>query len=191
MGLLPSTFRALYRLVLRATSASVLHNIKARKNLFRLWRPIFDRAGQVTRDLETKTLAPTVRLYHEELLNTWQKRMDHTLTFLLSSAQSRGLSHRVVRNVNILSEAHRLWIRANYYRGAKRWNPHLPPSSPTYDPKSLLPADMRAVRKRDRRREAKVLDERCWDALGEVIRMAEARHNLSLGRHRMRPWKIE
>ena len=34
------------------------------------------------------------------------------------------------------------------------------------------------------------VDEQCWDALGEAVRMAEARHNLSFGRIRLKRWSI-
>ncbi|KAL4071346.1 hypothetical protein V8B97DRAFT_2023898 [Scleroderma yunnanense] len=191
MKALPPPFKALYRLVLRASSASVLHKKTARRNLIKLWRPTFDSAVHVIRDLESSKLTPVERFRCEELLGTWQKRMDDTLSFLLSSTQSRGVPHGVIRNLNILSNKHRSWVRTSYYGGVKRWSPHHPPSSREYDPMSLLPKDARAMKIRAKKRETKQVDELCWNALGEVVRMAEARHHLSLGRIRLKPWTIE
>lgn len=116
--------------------------------------------------------------------------VDHTLSFLLSSAQSHGIPHKVIRNLTFLNNDHRWWVRKGYYNGMKRWNPQRPPSSLEYDPRSLLPKDMRTMNRRFRKREAMKVDEQCWDALGEAVRMAEARHNLSFGRIRLKRWSI-
>lgn len=117
--------------------------------------------------------------------------VDNSLSFLLSSAQSYGLSHQVIKNLSILVHTHRWWVWGSYYKGVKRWKPQLPLSSSEYDPASLLPKDLRRMNRRSKMRDAKKIDERCWDALGEVVRMAEARHNLSLGRNRLKRWTIE
>ena len=44
---LPPTFTSLYRLFLRTTSAAVLHHPNSKRNLRRLWRPIFNTAASV------------------------------------------------------------------------------------------------------------------------------------------------
>lgn len=188
---LPPSFKALYRLILRATSASVLHKTSARKNVVKLWRPTFDNAAQFIRVLESRQSSSAVCQRHKALLDIWQRRMDNTLTFLLSSAQSRSLPHKVIRNANILSGTHRIWVRENYYRGIKQWNPQRPPTACEYDPRSLLPKDRRTMNLRAKTREGKKVNELCWNALGEVVRMAEARHDLSLGRHRVKAWVFE
>lgn len=74
MHSLPSTFKALYRLVLRASSASVLHQPTAKRNLFKLWRPTFDEAAQVIRNLQSHELNLVERREHEELLASLQRR---------------------------------------------------------------------------------------------------------------------
>ncbi|KAI6112007.1 hypothetical protein EDD16DRAFT_1605628 [Pisolithus croceorrhizus] len=188
---LPPSFKALYRLALRATSVSVLHKTSARKNIIKLWRPTFDKVAQFIRVLESRQPSSAVCQRRKGLLDTWQGRMDNTLTFLLSSAQSRSLPHKVVKNISILSGRHRFWVRESYYKGIKQWNPQRPPTAPEYDPKSLLPKDRRATNLRAKTREGKKVNEQCWNALGEVVRMAEARHDLSLGRHRVKAWVPE
>lgn len=51
-GRLPASFTSLYRLFLRTASASVLHHKTARLNLITRWRPIFNAAAKVTKELE-------------------------------------------------------------------------------------------------------------------------------------------
>lgn len=51
MGL-PSGFTSLYRIFLRATSASVLHHGPATRSLRRLYRPSFETAANAIRKLE-------------------------------------------------------------------------------------------------------------------------------------------
>ena len=51
MGL-PSGFTSLYRIFLRATSASVLHHGPANRSLRRLYRPSFEKAANAIRKLE-------------------------------------------------------------------------------------------------------------------------------------------
>ena len=52
MARLPASFTSLYRLFLRTASAAVLHHRPARVNLISRWRPIFDAAAKVTKELE-------------------------------------------------------------------------------------------------------------------------------------------
>lgn len=74
MSGLPSSFTSLYRLFLRASSASVLHQNTARKQLRRLLRPVFDAAACVVRDLQNNRLSHLERIRHERFLNTFQQR---------------------------------------------------------------------------------------------------------------------
>ncbi|KAG8220450.1 hypothetical protein J3R82DRAFT_3144 [Butyriboletus roseoflavus] len=83
--------------------------------------------------------------------------------------------------MNRLRKAHIFWIHSKYYSGSKHaWNP------------KVAVADNSKARARDiARMERNRVHERCWDALGEVVRMAEGRHNLSLGRVHLKPWTLE
>ncbi|KIK96344.1 hypothetical protein PAXRUDRAFT_826056 [Paxillus rubicundulus Ve08.2h10] len=193
MNRLPPTFMSLYRLVLRSTSASVLHHTVARKNLCKLWRPAFDAAARVVRELQTHQLSQMQRTKRERLLNIFQLRVDATLNLLLNSANSRGIPHQVVRNLNLLRKRHIDWVHGGYYSQLSKnaWKPQLSPKAPEYSPKSLIPESQRATVIQARRRKNKQADERCWNALGEVVRMAEGRHNMSLGRVRLKPWAME
>ncbi|KAF9222461.1 hypothetical protein BS17DRAFT_881244 [Gyrodon lividus] len=193
MDRLPPSFTSLYRLVLRATSASVLHHSTARKNLCKLWRPTFDGGAQVVRELQSYQLPQSERIRRERLLSIFQRRVDVTLTLLLNSANYRGVPHRVIRNLNLLRKRHVDWVHGSYYAQLSKnaWKPQLPPTAPEYSPKPLVPESYRAAIAQARRRENKEADECCWDALGEVVKMAEGRHNLSLGRVRLKPWVIE
>ncbi|KIJ07362.1 hypothetical protein PAXINDRAFT_90534 [Paxillus involutus ATCC 200175] len=193
MSRLPPAFTSLYRLVLRSTSASVLHHTIARKNLCKLWRPAFDAAAQVVRELQSHQLSQMERTRRERLLSILQLRVDATLTLLLNSANSRGIPHQVVRNLNLLRKRHVDWVQGGYYSQLSKnaWKPQLSPTAPEYSPRSLIPESHRAAVIQARRRENKQVDERCWNALGEVVRMAEGRHNMSLGRVRLKPWAME
>ena len=72
---LPATFTSLYRLFLRASSASVLHHTVATRNLRRLWRPTFDGAATVAKRLHVSQDV-TERSRLRDWLNTWEKRSE-------------------------------------------------------------------------------------------------------------------
>lgn len=111
--------------------------------------------------------------------------MDGTLSLLLNSAQCRGIPHRVIYNLNRLGKAHVIWIRGKYYSGSKNaWNPK---AAVAGNSKARVPQNPRDIDRMEKNR----VHERCWDALGEVMRMAEGRHNLSLGRLYLKPWTLE
>ena len=74
MDRLPTSFTSLYRLFLRASSASVLHQNASRKQLRQLFRPVFDAAAQVVGDLQNNQLSPSERMRREHFLNTFQQR---------------------------------------------------------------------------------------------------------------------
>jgi hypothetical protein len=74
MGRLPPSFTSLYRLFLRASSASVLHQNAARKQLRRLFRPVFDAAARVVGDLQSNQLSRSERTRREHFLNIFQQR---------------------------------------------------------------------------------------------------------------------
>ncbi|KIJ66064.1 hypothetical protein HYDPIDRAFT_87182 [Hydnomerulius pinastri MD-312] len=191
MAQLPSSFKSLYRLVLRTTSASVLHHTTPRRSIRKLWRPVFDGAVQAIRNLQDHQLPQSERLRCEQSLDIFQRRMDNTLTLLSNSASSRGLSHQVVRNLNLLRNAHVRWVRSSYYSQRWAWQPQLPPTAPEYSSKSLIPKSNREATLQAQRRQSRQTDERCWNALGEAVKMAESRHGLLLGRIRLKRWTVE
>lgn len=200
MNKLPSSFISLYRLFLRAGSASVLHQKAARKQLRWLFRPIFDVAARVVGDLQSNQLSRSERARRELFLDIFQQRstwmnysllvsshlsVDGSLSLLLNSAQYRGVPHRAIYNLNRLRNAHAVWTHRKYYSGAKNaWNPKVAVAHNLKPHAPQRPRDMDRMEK-DR------IQERCWDAFGEVVRMAEGRHNLSLGRLHLKPWTLE
>lgn len=93
---LPPSFKALYRLVLRASYASVLRKAAARRSLCKLWRPVFDGAVHVIRDLQSSKLSSIERLRREKLLDTWQKRSMSLILLNLQTLISRSGSHPLV-----------------------------------------------------------------------------------------------
>ncbi|KAN0081455.1 hypothetical protein V8E55_009079 [Tylopilus felleus] len=183
MNRLPPSFISLYRLFLRASSASVLHQNEARKQLRRLFRPVFDAAAQVVKDLHSNQLSPSKRIRSECFLDTFQQRMDGTLSLLLNSAQYRGIPHRAIYNMNQLRKTHAAWVHGKYY-SKHVWKPKAPLGD---NPQPHAARRPRAIDRIEKSR----IHEHCWDALGEVVRMAEGRHNLSLGRLRLKPWTLE
>jgi len=200
MNRLPHSFTSLYRLFLRAGSASVLHQKAARKQLRRLFRPIFDVAARVVGDLQSDRLSRSERVGRELFLDIFQQRstwinysslvlshlsVDGTLSLLLNSAQYRGVPHRAIYNLNRLRKAHAVWVHRKYYSGAKNaWNPK---AEVAHNSKPHAPQRPRDTDRMEKDR----VHERCWDAFGEVVRMAEGRHDLSLGRLHLKPWTLE
>lgn len=74
-GRLPASFTSLYRLFLRTASAAVLHHRSARINLITRWRPAFDAAAKVTKELEHNSLNSS-RWKQERIdwLTIWNER---------------------------------------------------------------------------------------------------------------------
>ncbi|KAF8161739.1 hypothetical protein K438DRAFT_1619017 [Mycena galopus ATCC 62051] len=169
---LPSDFTSLYRLFLRTSSASVLHQSKGAKALRRLWRPAFENAALVTNQLQNTSLSTARRNELELWLRTWHLRIDNTLAMLYTSCKTRGLSHRLTRNLSGLVQ--REQQRLNTAK-LPEWKPTLPADAPEYQ--SFHAAKQLAATKQ-REDEAAV----AWNALAEVVRMAEGRNELSLGK---------
>ena len=73
---LPASFTSLYRLFLRTASASVLHHRSARLNLITRWRPVFDAAAKVTKELEYSPQDSTSTWRQERIdwLKIWNER---------------------------------------------------------------------------------------------------------------------
>lgn len=171
--MLHPSFTSLYRLFLRTVSASVLHQPRAVADLRALWRPVFKDAA---------------KQHNPEWLKTWDKRADRTLALLYSSAQSRGLPSSLTRNLVYLvhAETHRLRYSTRRY---KPWSPQLPPTSPLYKPPQ--PPTQSQLNREAKNKNWAAMEDSGWAALSEVVRMAEGRDGLLLGRVSVkgRMWK--
>lgn len=78
---LPPTFTSLYRLFIRTSSASVLHQKRATRNLRRLWRPTFDGAASAIHQLQDEKIDPTTRNSLQNWLEVWNHRSERPYTF--------------------------------------------------------------------------------------------------------------
>ena len=91
--------------------------------------------------------------------------VDNTLSLLYNSAISYGLAHRLTRNLHTLSNHRKHWLHHIYERNRSQW-------SSTGKPVNF---------QQKRRLEGKP-GELAWNMVGEVVRMAEGRDQLMLGR---------
>jgi hypothetical protein len=117
--------------------------------------------------------------------------VDHTLSILANAAVSRGLAHKITRNLRWLRRSHVLWVEKSYYSHKPFWKPQLPPKSTQYQPYSLPAPDSKHDYALRKNRKIRLFDEQCSNALGEVIEMAEGRHGIILGRLRLKRWQQE
>lgn len=189
---LPPAFKSVYRLFLRATSASVLHKTWAVKSLRKLWKPIFVTAAVNVKKLES----PEYSAEHENLrrwMLMWESRgvssciapncaadicsvVDNTMAMLYNSSHTNGLPHKLTRNLAQLSK------NLSDARLTKRdiWVPNLDPSSSRYQVRAVVgSSDTVRINAEKARRK---FDAESWSAIGQVIRLAEGRNGLSLGR---------
>lgn len=188
---LPSDFRSLYRLFLRTNSAVVLHHSSSKTQVRRLWRPVFNWAASNIYKLQTNDIHSSERENIVQWLYTWHKRMDHTLSLLATAAVSRGLAHKITRNLKWLRQNHVSWVEEMYYAHKGSWKPQLPRRSEKYLPYSLPTPGSRADQILRKNRKMRLFDEQCSNAIGEVVKMAEGRHGIILGRLRLKRWKHE
>ena len=102
--------------------------------------------------------------------------VDNTLKLLYNSATSRGLPDDLTKNLSFLMYGHRRWWKDRYYSSSgSPWNPQRPP-----DPMAALsPKAKSRDAKRNRWRE---MDDRSWNAIEDVVKMAEGRHQIFLGK---------
>ncbi|KAJ7503192.1 hypothetical protein B0H11DRAFT_1988210 [Mycena galericulata] len=173
---LPPSFTSLYRLFLRTAAASVLHQARATKALRKLWRPPFEDAAYVTARLQNDSLSSTNRNDLEVWLRAWHLRIDNTLAMLFTSCKTRGLSHQVTRNLGLLVRGEQGRINR---RTLAKWKPALSPGAPEYQTGFQ---DPQIVADRTRQME----DAHAWDALQEVVRLAEGKHELFFGKIRLK-----
>ncbi|KAJ7647714.1 hypothetical protein FB45DRAFT_206925, partial [Roridomyces roridus] len=165
---LPPDFTSLYRLFLRTSAASVLHQPRATRYLRKLWRPTFEDAARATSQLQNQSHN---RNELERWLESWHLRIDNTLALLFTSSKTKGIPHQVTRNLALLFRSEQARLDTQRF---PQWKPQLPLDSSEYKPGTPeLP-------ERRRREEAGALD-----ALQDVVRMAEGRAQLTFGKIRV------
>ncbi|KAI0688458.1 hypothetical protein BC835DRAFT_1284607 [Cytidiella melzeri] len=169
---LPADFKSVYRLFLRATASATLHSPRGTRHLRRQWKPFFQEAAIKHRKLHDSNHEAE----HQSLcawLNEWDRTVDNTMLLLYNSSHSRGLASRLTRNLSLL---HRI---IDTKRPEVLWKPQLSPDSSEYQiPKSLTTN----TPKQAFARKGEELSRQSWNAIGEVVRMAEGTGQLSLGR---------
>ena len=69
---LPPSFTSVYRLLLRASSAAVLHHKSATRYVRTLWKPTFREAATVTLRLQNPTLGAAEKAQLEKWLGLWE-----------------------------------------------------------------------------------------------------------------------
>lgn len=119
---------------------------------------------------------------HEHLrewLGTWDQRVDNTMSFLTNAAMSYGLPLTVLRTLPVIERGARTTNTVGL--GRFKWHPQLPEDDkaykiPTVRPNSKIHGAQAAAQAK------KELVDMVFNPVGEVIKLAEGRHNLSLGR---------
>jgi len=99
--------------------------------------------------------------------------VDRTLSLLVTSAQSRGLAHRLTRNLSILHYGFQEYQARIRFGPRRHWDPHQ---------REYKPA--RQARLTDI--SAEKFDGQSWGALEETVKMAEGKGGLTLGRMEFR-----
>ncbi|KAJ3809093.1 hypothetical protein F5876DRAFT_44626 [Lentinula aff. lateritia] len=164
--MLPPYFTSLYRLFLPTSSASVLHQSSAVRNIRSLWRPVSVDAARVINNLQTNP-SDLKQKSLQTWLKDWETQMDRTLSLLYASATSRGLPHQLSRNLSQL-------FHSEYERMSNRKYPIYHIRTPDTTPKAL--------NKEEKARHVQYLEDRAWNALGFAVNMVEGRDKLCLGR---------
>ena len=187
---LPPSFTSLYRLFLRASSASVLHHRVAARHVRKLWKPTFREAAVVIYNLQSPTLGTSEKERLERWRRIWELSsefqldilaqsskliivVDRTLSLLVTSAQSRGLAHKLTRNISFLHFGFQNYQTVTRYGLPLNWNPHQQDYKPA---RQVRASQIRAEK----------FEGQNWGALEETARMAEGKSGLSLGRMEFR-----
>ena len=103
--------------------------------------------------------------------------VDNTLAMLYNSSQSRGLSHQLTRNLGYLVYAERQRVKA--FR------------LPVWDPQKPGELVKLASRKLAAKQKHEQLVAKAWGPLSQVVKLAEAKDGLTLGRVAVKGWKAE
>ncbi|TFL02868.1 hypothetical protein BDV98DRAFT_504779 [Pterulicium gracile] len=166
---------SLYRLFLRTTTSSVLYHKVATLNLKSLYRFEFRNAAASVKKLEAAT---TPQTHLQARLQQWNERADNTLALLYNSSLYRGLPHRLTHNLALFVLGHHQRRRfAQKYSGV--WKANLPANSPEYK----LPQVRNLGGKRSPRQQGEdALNAGAFNALDEVVRLAEGRNKIFMGR---------
>jgi len=187
---LPPSFTSLYRLFLRTSSAAVLHHGAATRYVRTLWKPTFREAAVVVHELQSPTLGTSEKEQLEKWNSRWESSsecqvdplfrptklifvVDRTLSLLITSAQSRGLAHKLTQNLSYLHFEFQKYQWSTHYRATQFWDPRQREYKPARQPR---PSQTTAER----------FDGQSWGALEETARMAEGKSGLTLGRMEFR-----
>ncbi|XP_006461347.1 hypothetical protein AGABI2DRAFT_205102 [Agaricus bisporus var. bisporus H97] len=174
---LPADFRSFYRLFRRACSASVLHRSAETVALRNLYRYTFRRAGLVYMRYKTESPDDEANVKRKAWLDSWNQRMDNTLSLLYNSSHTRGLPHQITKYLG-----HFIFVQRFRHRHTKdqglTWNPQLPRDSPEYKPRPKKPA---TLAKQSKQEKMKQLADDALGHLREVARMAEGRDEILFG----------
>jgi len=170
---LPPSFTSLYRLFLRTSSAAVLHHRAATRHVRTLWKPTFREAALVVHKLQSPTLGTSEKEQLEKWHSRWELSLDQTLSLLITSAQSRGLAHKLTRNLSFLHFGFQKYQESTRYSIKQAWNPQQQGYKPVRQAHSSQTM-------------AERFDGQSWGALEETVRMAEGKSGLSLGRMEFR-----
>ncbi|KAI9465198.1 hypothetical protein BJY52DRAFT_1114044 [Lactarius psammicola] len=154
---LPPSFTSVYRLLLRTSSAAVLHHKSATRYVRTLWKPTFREAATIILRLQNPTLRTTEKAKLERWLCLWESSMDRTLSLLSTSAQSRGLAHNLTRNLAFLNFGFRQYQERTRYGPTLPWNPQQQEYKP---PREARPSQIQAEK----------FDSQCWGALEETCK---------------------
>ncbi|KAF8608206.1 hypothetical protein BDV93DRAFT_603064 [Ceratobasidium sp. AG-I] len=136
-AVLSPAVKSVYRTLLRATSASLLHHPTGTRCLRARFRPAFEEYLRV--NWSNKAANRTTNEIQE-----WDTRIDNTLRFLQNSATSRGLPHQLTRNLSLLVNARAL---EQAHTSHPKWNPDrvVGKKSPTINPTASLTERIDAI----------------------------------------------
>ncbi|KZT54845.1 hypothetical protein CALCODRAFT_510502 [Calocera cornea HHB12733] len=134
---LPARFTSLYRLVLRASAAGVKHHAGARNNLRAIYRPVFEDAATVVKELERKAEHDEAK---ERWYADWEERMHNSISMLILSASplKSTVPHRAMRNLSRMRFTVVYPLISQMLHGPVRWNPQKPKSAMTRKENRLL-----------------------------------------------------
>ncbi|KAH9976098.1 hypothetical protein BGW80DRAFT_1436146 [Lactifluus volemus] len=129
---LPPSFTSLYRLFLRASSAAVLHHRAATRYIRPLWKPTFP---------QNPSLASSEKAQLEKWLCLWEQNVGRTLSLLSVSAQSRGLAHKLTRNLSFLNFGFQKYQERTHHGPPQYWDPHQQEYKPARPPQTARMAE--------------------------------------------------
>ncbi|EKM53601.1 uncharacterized protein PHACADRAFT_260038 [Phanerochaete carnosa HHB-10118-sp] len=178
IGPVPPEFKSVYRLFLRSLLRSVGNQYGPFSNLRRLYRPLFRTAARniiKLDDAEREAQHANLRIW----LQTWDRRVDGTLALLANASQTYGLPSTLLSNLALVHLHVKLPFLPLHRRST--WNSHQAQDGTNY----LVPDYRPGTRETNRRLQElrwRQIDEDVYNPVGEAIKLAEGRNNLTLGR---------